>query len=74
MEGGKMDQFDLVGLGGASGDDAGELLTCRQFTPADIPNYFAYAHNFTLGVNMFSSLHGASYFIDTADSYGPGVE
>lgn len=75
MDGGKMDQFDLIGLGsGASGDNSGDLLTCRQFTAADIPNYFAYAHNFALGANMFSSLHGPSFpnhlYTIAAESFG----
>ena len=75
MDGGKMDQFDLIGLGtGASGDDSGDLLTCHQFTSADIPNYFAYAHNFALGASMFSSLHGPSFpnhlYTIAADSFG----
>src|ERR1035438_2099367 len=39
MDGGKMDQFDLIGLNSAgSGDSDGDLLTCRQFTAADIPD------------------------------------
>ena len=75
MDGGKMDQFDLIGLGTlTSGDANGDLLTCRQFTSADIPNYFAYAHNFALGVNMFSSLHGPSFpnhlYTIAAESFG----
>ncbi len=75
MDGGKMDQFDLIGLGsGASGDNSGDLLTCRHFTSADIPNYFAYAHNFALGANMFSSLHGPSFpnhlYTIAAESFG----
>ena len=75
MDGGKMDRFDLIGLGTAdSGDISGDLLTCRQFTAADIPNYFAYAHNFTLAANMFSSLHGPSFpnhlYTIAADSFG----
>jgi phospholipase C len=75
MDGGKMDQFDLIGLGSsASGDNSGDLLTCRQFTAADIPNYFAYAHNFALGANMFSSLHGPSFpnhlYTIAAESFG----
>ena len=75
MDGGKMDQFDLIGLGGgASGDDSGDLLACRQFLAKDIPNYFAYAHNFALGANMFSSLHGPSFpnhlYTIAADSFG----
>ncbi len=75
MDGGKMDQFDLIGLGSVgSGDNDGDLLTCRQFTVADIPNYFAYAHNFALAANMFSSLHGPSFpnhlYTIAADSFG----
>lgn len=75
MDNGKMDQFDLIGLGGgSSGDETGDLLACRQFTAADVPNYFAYAHNFALGANMFSSLHGPSFpnhlYTIAADSFG----
>jgi phospholipase C len=75
MNGGKMNQFDLINLGGqASGDLFGDFLTCRQFTSADIPNYFAYAHHFTLGATMFSSLHGPSFpnhlYTIAADSFG----
>jgi phospholipase C len=75
MDGGKMDRFDLVGLGTeTSGDTNGDLLTCRQFTSADIPNYFAYAKNFALGASMFSSLHGPSFpnhlYTIAADSFG----
>jgi phospholipase C len=75
MDGGKMDQFDLIGLGSAgSGDNNGDLLACREFTVADIPNYYAYARNFTLAANMFSSLHGPSFpnhlYTIAADSFG----
>jgi phospholipase C len=75
MNGGKMDQFDLIGLDTlTSGDNNGDLLTCRQFTSADVPNYFAYAHNFALGANMFSSLHGPSFpnhlYTIAAQSFG----
>jgi phospholipase C len=75
MDGGKMDQFDLIGLNSAgSGDNNGDLLSCRQFIATDIPNYFAYAHNFALAANMFSSLHGPSFpnhlYTIAADSFG----
>ena len=75
INGGKMNQFDLINLGNAtSGDVLGDLLTCREFTAADIPNYFQYAKNFTLGVRMFSSLHGPSLpnhlYTIAADSFG----
>ncbi len=75
MNGGKMNQFDLINLGNIdSGDLDGDLLTCRQFTAADIPNYFAYARHFALGARMFSSLHGPSLpnhlYTIAADSFG----
>lgn len=75
MNGGKMNQFDLINLGSAtSGDVLGDLLTCRQFTSADIPNYFEYARHFALGAAMFSSLHGPSFpnhlYTIAADSFG----
>jgi phospholipase C len=75
MNGGKMNQFDLINLGNTdSGDLDGDLLTCRQFVAADIPNYFAYARHFALGARMFSSLHGPSLpnhlYAIAADSFG----
>ena len=75
MNGGKMNQFDLINLGNTdSGDLDGDLLTCRQFIAADIPNYFTYARNFALGARMFSSLHGPSLpnhlYTIAADSFG----
>jgi phospholipase C len=75
MNGGKMNQFDLIDLGSSnSGDFDGDLLTCRQFVAADIPNYFAYARHFALGGKMFSSLHGPSLpnhlYTIAADSFG----
>jgi len=75
INGGAMNQFDLINLGNTdSGDLDGDLLTCRQFTAADIPNYFAYARHFALGAKMFSSLHGPSFpnhlYTIAADSLG----
>jgi len=75
INGGKMNQFDLIDLGtGGSGDLFGDFLTCRQFQSADIPNYFEYARHFALGVRMFSSLHGPSMpnhlYTIAADSFG----
>jgi len=72
---GKMNQFDLINLGNpGSGDLLGDYLTCREFTAADVPNYFAYAKHFTLGASMFSSLHGPSLpnhlYTIAADSFG----
>ncbi len=57
MDGGKMDQFDLI----AGGNVKGDYLSYTQYTEADMPNYFAYAHNFVLADHMFSSLHGPSF-------------
>jgi phospholipase C len=75
INGGKMNQYDLISLGNpGSGDLEGDVLTCRQFTAADIPNYFAYAQHFALGAKMFSSLHGPSFpnhlYTIAADSFG----
>ena len=56
MDDGKMDRFDLVWHGNING----YLLPYTQLTEADIPNYFAYAHNFVLADRMFSSLSGPS--------------
>lgn len=75
INGGKMNQFDLIDLGtGASGDLFGDFLTCRQFQNTDNPNYFAYARHFALGARMFSSLHGPSFpnhlYTIAADSFG----
>ncbi len=49
---GKMDGFNLL---------AGDLLSYTQQWQADIPNYWAYAQNFVLADNMFSSLDGPSF-------------
>jgi len=57
MDGGKMDQFDLIN--GANNNS--DLLGLSQLTQTDIPNYFHYAQHFVLGDNMFSSLKGASF-------------
>jgi phospholipase C len=54
VDGGKMDKFDLVALGS-------DLLGYTQMQQADIPNYFAYAHQFVLADHMFSSLEGPSF-------------
>jgi phospholipase C len=53
---GKMDNFDLVGLGDVNGD----TMAFRQFTQDDIPNYWTYAQNFVLADHVFSSYHGPS--------------
>lgn len=75
MNNGKMNQFDLINLGSLNaGDEDGDLLACRQFIAADIPNYLSYARHFALGAKMFSSLHGPSFpnhlYTIAADSFG----
>lgn len=57
IDGGRMDRFDLI----TGGNQNGDYLSYTQYTEADMPNYFAYAHHFTLGDNMFSSLTGPSF-------------
>ncbi len=57
VDNGKMDQFDLIPDGTVNGDYA----AYTQFTEQDIPNYFAYAKQFVLSDNTFSSLQGASF-------------
>jgi phospholipase C len=57
MDGGKMDNYDLILYGNVNG----ALMTMSQLTAQDIPNYFTYAQHFVLGDHMFSSLHGESF-------------
>jgi phospholipase C len=57
INGGAMNQFDLV----VNGSKNGQYLGYTQFTSADIPNYWTYAQKFTLADNMFSSLTGPSF-------------
>jgi len=57
IDGGKMDEFDLVKLGNVNGD----YLTCSQLQESDIPNYWSYAKTFVLADHMFSSLKGPSF-------------
>jgi phospholipase C len=54
MDGGKMDRFDII----QDGNYNGEYLSYSEMTQADIPNYYAYAQNFVLSDQTFSSLHG----------------
>jgi len=56
INGGAMDQFDLIPHGGPP-----DYSGYTQLVEADIPNYFAYARNFTLADHMFSSLTGPSF-------------
>ena len=57
INGGKMNQFDLV----KNGNVNGYLLPYTQMTETDIPNYFTYAKKFVLADRMFSSLTGPSF-------------
>jgi phospholipase C len=57
IDGGAMDQFDLI----PGGNQNGDYLAYTQLTENDIPNYFALARYFTLGDAMFSSLSGPSF-------------
>ena len=51
IDGGKMDKFDV----------SEGMLSYSQYLESDMPNYFAYAHQFALADRMFSSLHGPSF-------------
>lgn len=57
IDGGAMDQFDLIPGGSVNGD----YLAYTQHTEEDIPNYFTYARNFVLADAFFSSLTGPSF-------------
>ncbi len=54
---GKMDHFDLE----PTCLQNGALMCMTQMQDSDIPNYWAYASNFTLAANFFSSIHGSSF-------------
>ena len=54
IDNGKMDRFDVIG-------GSGDYLSYTQLWQADIPNYWAYAQNFVLADNTFSSLQGPSF-------------
>ena len=59
---GKMNGFDRLTFSApqtSQGPYSNHSLT--QFYQSDIPNYWAYAHNFVLGDHMFSSLMGPSF-------------
>ena len=57
IDGGKMDQFDLIPGGNKNGD----LLAYTQYKKEDLPNYFTYARHFVLADRFFSSLTGPSF-------------
>jgi len=62
---GRMDRFDLINstLNGTSQacNINGDYLCYTQLTQQDIPNYFAYAADFVLADNAFSSISSASF-------------
>jgi phospholipase C len=57
IDGGKMDQFDLV----EHGNDNGDYMSMTQYYQSDIPNYWTYAQSFTLSDATFSSTKAASF-------------
>ncbi len=61
INGGAMNEFDLITGDGANGNVDGDYLSYTQFGQSDIPNYWAYATNFVLADNMYSSLTGPSF-------------
>ena len=61
VNGGTMNQFDLITGDNANGNLNGDYLAYSQFLQSDIPNYFSYASNFVLADNMFSSMEGPSF-------------
>lgn len=72
IDGGKMDQFNLIAGCNVNGD----YLCYTQLRQQDIPNYFAYASNFVLADHTFSSLHGPSLpnHLYTVAAQSGGVE
>lgn len=54
---GQMDGFDKI----PSANQKDDYLAFSQLYEADIPNYWAYARNFVLGDNMFSSMKGPTF-------------
>lgn len=52
MNGGRMDQFDLV---------TGNLDAYGRMMEADIPSYWSYAQRFVLADRFFTSVHGPSF-------------
>ncbi len=57
VNGGLMNQFDLV----EHGNDNGDYMSMSQYYQSDIPNYWNYAQAFTLSDATFSSTKAASY-------------
>ncbi len=57
MDFGKMDHFDTDPSCMANG----VLMCVAQLNVTDLPNYYAYADNFVLADNQFTSLHATSF-------------
>jgi phospholipase C len=57
INGGKMNQFDLVQFGNIDGD----YMSMSQMYQSDIPNYWTYAQTFTLSDGTFSSIKSGSF-------------
>ncbi|MGC1373964.1 MAG: alkaline phosphatase family protein [Candidatus Sulfotelmatobacter sp.] len=57
MDNGAMDRFDLTGEANVNG----LFGAYSELYQADIPNYWSYAKTFTLGDQMFSSIHSDSF-------------
>jgi phospholipase C len=57
LDNNKMDNFDLD----PTCPTNGLSLCMSQLQESDIPNYFAYAHNFVLADNTFSSIRATSF-------------
>jgi phospholipase C len=79
MDGGKMDQFNLM--------TGGNLIAYMQTTQQGIPNYWAYGTRFALADQYFTSVHGPSLpnhlfavaaqsggAIDNGGNPGPGTD
>ena len=61
LNGGQMNAFDLIHGDNSNGNLNGDYLSYSQFVQSDLPNYFAYASNYVLADNMYSSLVGPSF-------------
>jgi phospholipase C len=57
MDDGKMDRFDLI----KGARQFGFLYAYTQYQPDQLPNYFTYAHQFVVGDEFFTSVHGPSF-------------
>jgi phospholipase C len=57
IDGGRMDQFDLVQDGNVNND----FLSMTQFVDTDIPNYWSYAEHFALADHMFGAIAAESF-------------